>query len=82
MSINEERNRLLSALARMVKTGEALLAKAEASGLLASRFDVREEAELRAALEDARGILGTIAPREPIVVEVMGRNGVVSRVER
>ena len=84
MSINEERNRLLQSLARMVETGEALLAKAEASGLLVSgRIDAREEAKLRAALEDARGILAVATPREPVVVEVMGRDGlVVSRIER
>lgn len=83
MSINEERNRLLQALARMVVAGEALLTKAQEAGLVASgRVGGSEKAELEGALAEARTLLSSMSAREPVVVEVMGRDGIVTtRVE-
>ncbi len=92
MSINEERNRLLGAMSAMVKAGEALI---EASRVLTTEtLDdgptgttlaavSSARAKLEAALAEAKDLLAASAVREPVVVEVMGKDGtVVSRVEK
>lgn len=95
MSINEERNRLLGALARMVETGEALIEASRnltTEGLRGDTFAPNAatlalvatgRAKLEAALAEAKDLLAASAVREPVVVEVMNKDGtVVSRVEK
>lgn len=96
MSINEERNRLLGALARMVETGEALIEASRnltTEGLRGDTFFAPSaatlalvatgRAKLEAALAEAKDLLAASAVREPVVVEVMNKDGtVVSRVEK
>lgn len=94
MSINEERNRMLTALATMVERGQALIEASRAlttEGLRADTFGpdaatlavvATARAKLEAALAEARDLLAASAVREPVVVEVMSKDGlVVSRVE-
>jgi len=92
VSINEERNRLLGAMSAMVEAGEALIAASRVlttetlndgptSTTLAAVSSGR--AKLEAALAEAKDLLAASTVREPVVVEVMNKDGtVVSRVEK